>query len=87
MPETPQGWQVVEIQRDIAWATAPAALRTAAGAAKPVRVIESKQTDGAIVYELFAEGQLRDPAIEVMWKDAGQAAHQPLAALRRIAPL
>lgn len=71
--ETPSGWQVVEIQRDIAWAEAPAPVRAAAPtAAQPVRVIESKQTDGAIVYELFAPGQPREPAIEVMWKD-GQA--------------
>jgi len=68
--ETPAGWQVVEIQRDIAWAEAPAPVRAAAPkAANPVRVIESKQTDGSVVYELFAAGQPKDPAIEVMWKD------------------
>lgn len=71
--ETPAGWQVVEIQRDIDWAEAPPAVRAATpGAASPVRVIESRQTDGAVVYELFAAGQPREPAIEVMWKD-GQA--------------
>lgn len=70
---TPAGWQVVEIQRDIAWAEAPAPVRAATPkGAQPVRVIESKQTDGSIVYELFAAGQPKDPAIEVMWKD-GQA--------------
>lgn len=67
--QTPQGWQVVEIQRDIAWNTAPAAVIAAAGKAKPVRVIESKQTDGSIVYELFAEGKPATPSLEVMWKD------------------
>jgi hypothetical protein len=72
MLQTAQGWQVVEIQRDIAWTAAPAPVRAAAPAARPVRVIESKQNDGAVVYELFAEGQPKDPAIEVMWKD-GQA--------------
>lgn len=70
---TPSGWQVAEIQRDIAWADAPAPVRAATPkGAQPVRVIESKQTDGSIVYELFAAGQPKDPAIEVMWKD-GQA--------------
>jgi hypothetical protein len=72
MLETPQGWQVVEIQRDIAWTTAPAPVIAAAGKAVPVRVIESKQTDGSIVYELFAEGKPQSPSLEVMWKD-GQA--------------
>ena len=71
--ETAQGWQVVEIQRDIAWADAPSPVRAAVPkGASPVRVIESKQTDGSVVYELFAAGQPRDPASEVMWKD-GQA--------------
>jgi hypothetical protein len=67
--QTPQGWQVVEIQRDIAWNTAPAPVIAAAGKAKPVRVIESKQTDGSIVYELFAAGKPATPSLEVMWKD------------------
>lgn len=67
--QTPQGWEVVEIQRDIAWSTAPAPVIAAAGKARPVRVIESKQTDGSIVYELFAEGKPGAPSLEVMWKD------------------
>lgn len=68
--QTPSGWQVVEIQRDIAWSQAPALVRAAApkGAA-PVRVIESRQTDGTIIYELFAPGRPQTPAAEVMWKD------------------
>jgi hypothetical protein len=72
MLETPQGWKVVEIQRDVAWTTAPAPVIAAAGAAQPVRVIESRQTDGSIVYELFAQGKPETPSLEVMWKD-GQA--------------
>ncbi|WP_374470271.1 hypothetical protein [Phenylobacterium sp.] len=72
MLQTSRGWEVVEIQRDIAWSAAPAPVRAAAPTARPVRVIESRQTDGAVVYELFAEGQPKDPALEVMWKD-GQA--------------
>lgn len=70
MLQTPEGWRVVEIQRDIAWADAPAPVRTAAeaapGAFTPVRVIESTQAeDGAVIYELFAEGRPEAPSREV----------------------
>jgi len=62
-------YSVVEIQRDIAWAEAPEAARTAAvtsgKAFEPVRVIESKQTDGSVIYELFAEGAPTKPSLEV----------------------
>jgi hypothetical protein len=44
----------------------------AAGEVWPVRLIESKQTDGSIVYELFAPGKPAEPSLEVMLKD-GQA--------------
>jgi hypothetical protein len=72
--ETPQGWRVVEIQRDIGWAVTPAEVRTAAGQARagfiPVRVIESTQAEGgAVIYELFAEGQPATPALEVRVAD------------------
>jgi hypothetical protein len=72
--ETPQGWTVVEIQRDIAWTAVPKAARDAAApawkaAAAPVRVIESKQTDGQIIYELFVAGKPQTPALEVAFKD------------------
>ncbi len=63
------GYKLVEIQRDIAWADAPAAAREAAAAQKgafaPERVIESTQTDGSIIYELFAPGRKAEPAMEV----------------------
>jgi hypothetical protein len=66
-------YRVVEMQRDIAWADAPAPVRAAAGAAAdaftPARVIESTQEDGTIVYELFAPGKADEPAAEVNWKD------------------
>ena len=66
-------YRVVEMQRDIAWADAPAAVRTAAGAAgdafTPARVIESTQEDGTVGYELFAPGKADEPATEVNWKD------------------
>lgn len=68
--ETPRGWEVVEIQRDIPWSAAPAAVRAAAEGSRsgftPVRVIESTQAgDGAIIYELFADGQPATPVLEV----------------------
>ncbi|MDQ3125441.1 MAG: hypothetical protein M3Q74_07530 [Pseudomonadota bacterium] len=68
--ETPGGWQVVEIQRDIPWNAAPAAVRAAAEGSRsgftPVRVIESTQAeDGAVIYELFADGQPATPVLEV----------------------
>lgn len=70
-------YRVVEMQRDIAWADAPAPVRAAAGAAAdaftPARVIESTQEDGTIVYELFAPGKADEPAAEISWKD-GKAA-------------
>ncbi|UDF02662.1 hypothetical protein [Asticcacaulis sp. AND118] len=63
-------FKVVEIQRDIAWNTAPALVQAAAGKAiVPVRVIESAQPDGTIIYELFAEGKPAKPSLEVKWKD------------------
>jgi hypothetical protein len=72
--ETPQGWTVVEIQRDVAWSAVPKAARDAAtpawkAATPPVRVIESKQTDGQIIYELFAAGKPKTPALEVAFND------------------
>lgn len=72
--ETPHGWRVVEIQRDIPWGAAPAGVRAAAAQARagfvPVRVIESVQADGgAVIYELFADGQPATPALEVRVKD------------------
>ena len=67
------GFRVVEIQRDIAWSAAPAAAIAAAKAAPdaftPERVIESNQTDGTVIYELFAPGRTDEPAMEVRVKD------------------
>jgi hypothetical protein len=62
-------YKLVEIQRDIAWSDAPQAAQAAAkaqkGAFEPERVIESTQTDGTIIYELFAPGRKAEPAMEV----------------------
>jgi hypothetical protein len=69
-------WEIVETQRDVAWADAPKIVRDTAAAygkaIKPVRVIESKQADGMLIYELFAEGKPEEPSMEVSLKD-GQA--------------
>jgi hypothetical protein len=63
------GYRVVEIQRDIPWSDAPAVARDAAVAGglgfEPVRVIESTQTDGSVIYELFADGKPDKPSKEV----------------------
>ena len=69
-------WEIVETQRDVAWTSTPKAVQDAAKAAAakvaPVRVIESTQNDGMVIYELFAAGQPKTPALEVSWKN-GQA--------------
>ncbi|MEQ9436724.1 hypothetical protein [Hyphomonas sp.] len=71
--DTEDGPEIVEVQRDIDWADIPALARDAAIAANadvaPVRVIESRQTDESIIYELFADGQPADPAMEVRVRD------------------
>lgn len=70
--ETAGRWKIVETQRDIAWTATPQPVRDAAvkvaPKVAPVRVIESTQDDGMVIYELFAEGQPMTPAIEVSWK-------------------
>ncbi len=68
---TAAGPEIVETQRDLDWSAVPEAVRTAAEAVapglSPVRVIESTQTDGTIIFELFAPGAPSDPAMEVSW--------------------
>ena len=60
-------WRVVETQRDIAFAAAPAAVQSAARghdlAIMPTRVIESVQADGLVIYEIY-QGERK---IEVKW--------------------
>ncbi|MFN7179960.1 hypothetical protein [Hyphomonas sp.] len=72
---TDAGPEIVEIQRDLDWANVPEAVRAAADAAaqgmSPARVIESTQTDGVIIYELFAPGAPVDPAMEVSLSPQG----------------
>lgn len=73
---TGAGPEIVEIQRNLEWADVPEAVRVAAQAAEPgampARVIESTQTDGVIIYELFAPGAPADPAMEVSLSPGGE---------------
>lgn len=64
-------YTVVEVQRDMAWSDVPADARRAApdNLFTPVRVIESVQNDGAVIYELFEDGKPKEPAAEIMVKD------------------
>jgi hypothetical protein len=75
--QTSGTWKIVETQRDIAWAATPQPVRDAAVKAvpkiAPVRVIESTEDNGMVIYELFVEGQPKAPALEVSWKK-GQTA-------------
>jgi len=73
-----EGWQVVSIRRDVAWADAPQAVRTAAGATQPTRVVENREpgADG-VIYELYT-ANTETPATEVRFAD-GQAAVMPPA--------
>lgn len=63
-------WAVVETQRDISTTDVPsavaAALAEAAGDFEPVRIIESIQSDGLVIYEFFGAG---DASVkhEVSW--------------------
>lgn len=67
-------WIIVETQRDIVWSEAPKPVRDAVAASgkaiTPVRVIESRQNDGMIIYELFAAGKPKDPSMEVSFRGA-----------------
>lgn len=67
------GYRVVEIQRDLAWEAVPAEVRAAADAQAgmfvPERVIESTQTDGTVIFELFRPGQPEEPAAEIAVRD------------------
>jgi len=60
-------WRVVETQRDIAFAAAPAPVQTAARAhdpgLAPTRVIESTQADGLVIFEVY-QGERK---IELSW--------------------
>ncbi|HEY0130362.1 MAG TPA: hypothetical protein VGB57_03080 [Allosphingosinicella sp.] len=57
-------WQVVEAQRDISLTAAPEAVRKAAGSFPAGRVIESRQADGIVIYELYDAQQRK---LEIKW--------------------
>jgi hypothetical protein len=57
-------WRVVEAQRDIRLAVAPEAVRRAAGDFQAGRVIESRQSDGLVIYELYDSGERK---LEIKW--------------------
>ena len=71
--QTGDRFEVVEIQRDVAFADMPEAVQTTAraatGAFAPERIIESRQMEGGVIYELFAAGQPAEPAMEVRVRD------------------
>ena len=68
------GPEIVETQRDLDWGEVPEAVRAAVPGVEPARVIESTQTDGMVIYELFAPGAPADPAIEVSLSPGGAVA-------------
>lgn len=74
MLQGPDGWVVVETQRDIPFASAPEPVRAASAKADasfaPQRVIESRQADGVIIYELFGpkpQGGGDPRKVEIKW--------------------
>ena len=66
-------WRVVETQRDIEFAAAPAPVRQVAIARDagfaPTRVIESVQQDGLVIYELYGpqSGDPQGRKLEITW--------------------
>lgn len=67
-------WSVVEVQRDIALEQVPDGVRQALAERKPdwppVRIIESDQGNGLIVYEFFGPGpDAEEIKIEVKWEN------------------
>ncbi|HYW17515.1 MAG TPA: hypothetical protein VE891_15360 [Allosphingosinicella sp.] len=61
-------WRVVETQRDIRLASAPEAVRKSAGNFPAERVIESRQADGLVIYELY---DARQRKLEIKWDGKG----------------
>jgi hypothetical protein len=57
-------WRVVETQRDIRLEAAPKAVRDMAAKFPAERVIESRQADGLVIYELYDAQQRK---LEIKW--------------------
>lgn len=66
---TENGPEIVEVQRDLDWSDLNDAVKAASldamNGKQPVRIIESVQTDGAVIFELFEDGKPSDPAHEI----------------------
>ncbi len=66
---TDKGPEIVETQQDIDWVDAPSVVQSAAQKVKadisPQRVIESLQSDGVVIYELFTKADDAEPSMEV----------------------
>jgi hypothetical protein len=73
MLQKPEGWTVVETQRDIAFSAAPEQVRSTSAKLDaefvPTRVIESRQADDIVIYELFgpANGDPQGRKLEIKW--------------------
>ncbi len=60
--------EIVEIQRDLTFEDMPTKVQSMVDeveTTRPVRIIESVQTDGSVIYEFFAPGAPADPAYEI----------------------
>lgn len=71
---TLNGPEIVEIQRDISIEYLPETARLELEKINidqlvVTRIIESKQTDNSVIYELFVEGNAADPRFEIMIKN------------------
>ena len=71
---TENGPQIVEIQKDLEWSIVPQLAKVVVNEANAdnleiVRIIESIQTDNAIIYEVFVANHPSDPRFEVRMKD------------------
>lgn len=69
--QTDDVFDIVEIQRDLAFDDMPGPVRTLAatalGSDRPARIIESVQKDGVVIYELFAPEQPTEPSAEIRY--------------------
>ncbi len=59
---------IVEMKRDLDWGDLPESIQTLVDAdegIRPARIIESVQTDGAVIYEFFAPNAPVTPVFEI----------------------
>lgn len=77
-----KGPQIVEIQRDLKWESVPSnvqleAIRANTDSHEITRIIESVQTDDAVIYEIFVAGTPSDPRFEI-WTKNGEIKLLPM---------